>query len=295
MKVLNFGSLNIDKIYCVDHIVQPGETIASSQLVTNPGGKGCNQSGAMAKAGLEVYHAGKIGEDGLFLLDSLKKCHVDVSNVLTNAPYSGQAIIQLAHNGQNSIVLFPGANREITTGEIDQVLDRFERGDALILQNEINNIAYLIAQGSKRGLKISFNPSPFTPDLLALDLSSVDLFFINEIEAGQIIHDGLSHSYEELLSFISEKFPHAGIVLTVGKDGAYFSHGKKVWYQPIIDAPVVDTTAAGDTFMGYFIASLSKGYSPEKALYYATKASSITVSHKGALESIPYSDEVFLA
>lgn len=297
LKILNYGSLNIDKVYTVDHIVKPGETISSSSFSIHAGGKGENQSAALGKAGLNVFHAGKIGKDGLFLLDLLQKCGVNTEYVTNTAPYTGQAIIQVAKSGQNSIFLLSGGNKEITTQEIDTVLQNFGSGDYLVLQNEISNVDYLIEQGKTKGMIICFNPSPFTDEIKTYNLSAVDFFFVNEIEACQILgesmDDSIKNDYPKLLHKLSKLFCNAEILLTVGAHGSYYTDGKTVLYQSIIDTKVVDTTAAGDTFMGYFIASNILGFSKAKSLYYATMASSITVSKMGALESIPFSSEIF--
>ncbi|MGD1817031.1 MAG: ribokinase [Pleomorphochaeta sp.] len=292
-KILDYGSLNIDKTFLLDHIVMPGETISSHSFKINAGGKGCNQAGALAKAGCNVYMAGKIGKDGLFLLDLLNSFKVNTEFVNTNSEVTGQAIIQVSTSGQNSIILNAGANYENTTKEIDKTLENFSKGDYLILQNEINNIEYLINKGYEKGLKICFNPSPFTKDILKLPLEKISYFFVNEVEAAQISETEDTKNFIKILKKINKKFPTSHLIMTIGKDGAYYCYKENKIFQEIIEAPVIDTTAAGDTFMGYYIASLIKGYNNQEALFFATKAASITVSKNGALISIPTEDEVF--
>ena len=141
MKVLNFGSLNIDYVYDVDDFVKKGETISSKDLNVFCGGKGLNQSVALAKAGAEVYHAGMIGEDGKFLLDLLKEAGVNIDNVVIRDDIrTGNAIIQRNKSGDNCIILFSGANRSITKDYVDRVLSGFEKGDYIVLQNEISEL-----------------------------------------------------------------------------------------------------------------------------------------------------------
>lgn len=292
-KILNYGSLNIDKTFFLDHIVKPGETISSHDYKENAGGKGCNQAGALAKAGCDVYMAGKIGKDGLFILDLLNSFKVNTNYVSSEAKVTGQALIQVSKEGQNSIILSSGANMENTLSEIDNTLKHFSKGDYLILQNEINNIEYLINKGYEKGMIICFNPSPFTEEILKLPLEKISYFFVNEIEAAQIALSSSKNDYNKILNNIKKEFPNSKIVMTIGKEGAFFAYKDEKYHQPIIDSPVKDTTAAGDTFMGYFISSIIKGYTAEKALYYATKASSITVSKVGALISIPFEKDVF--
>ena len=144
MKILNFGSCNIDFVYNLDHIVAIGETETSNSMQVFPGGKGLNQSVALAKAGMEVYHAGCIGTDGEMLTDVLESNGVDISNIKKVDEKTGHAVIQVSRNGDNSIFLYPGSNAKITEKFVDEVLDKFQKGDMLLLQNEINKIDYII-------------------------------------------------------------------------------------------------------------------------------------------------------
>lgn len=292
-KILNYGSLNIDKTFTLDHIVKPGETISSNTFSKNAGGKGCNQAGALAKAGCNVYMAGKIGPDGNFLIDLLNQFNVNTDYISTEGTITGQALIQVSKSGQNSIILNAGANFENSKSEIDSVINNFSKGDYLILQNEINNIEYIINKGYEKGLIICFNPSPFNDEILNLPLEKVSYFFVNEIEAAQITQVNENDNFIETLNTISSKFPNSKIIMTVGKEGAFYSYNQETLHQDIIDAPVIDTTAAGDTFMGYFIASLIYNYEVKDALFYATKASAVTVSKEGALISIPLKEDIF--
>lgn len=170
MKVLNFGSLNIDFVYRLEHIAHPGETISSYNLEIFPGGKGLNQSVALARAGADVYHAGMIGEDGEFLRDICRKSGVNTDNIKQIEIRTGNAIIQVADSGDNCIVLYPGANREITTDFIDSVLSVFGKDDVLLLQNEINLVDYLIDASKKKGMKVILNPSPFDDSPIIIKL-----------------------------------------------------------------------------------------------------------------------------
>lgn len=292
MKVLCFGSLNIDYVYFVSHFVKGGETLSSIDFQKNPGGKGANQAGALSKAGCETYMAGKIGQDGKFLLDYLKSCNVDCSFVRVTDKTTGHAIIQLDDNRQNAIVLYPGENKNIDISEIDDVLAHFCSGDWIVLQNEINNIQYIINKAHEKGMFICLNPAPFDSSITSLPLELLNLLVVNEIEAAGLANID-SNDFESILDILHSKYPYLEIIMTVGKKGAYYQKGNNRIHQPIIDGPVVDTTAAGDTFIGYYIASTIKGFDSSKALYYASKASGLTVSRQGALSSIPLSDEVF--
>ena len=188
MKVLCFGSLNIDYTYRVPHFVQKGETLAAEEMNVFCGGKGFNQAVAFARAGAETYHAGAIGKDGLFLLDSLKNAgvHTELVAVLEDQK-TGCAIIQNDHSGDNCIMLYGGTNRTITREMADRVLEKFGQDDVLVLQNEINEIPYIMEKAHERGMKIVLNPSPMDGAIAAFPLETVDYFFLNQVEACQLL------------------------------------------------------------------------------------------------------------
>lgn len=289
MKILNFGSCNIDFVYNVDHIVLPGETVASDALELFPGGKGLNQSIAAARAGASVYHAGCIGSDGQMLKDILLENGVDVCCLKTLDAKTGHAIIQLDKRAENGIFLFGGSNRMITRPFVDDVISRFDSGDVLILQNEINDIAYIIDKAYDKGMSIVLNPAPFTSDLTALPLNKISWLILNEIEARGF---GGKSTPEENMAHLRQLYPSVKIVLTLGKNGSICSDGSVTVYQPSYRVETVDTTAAGDTFIGYFIALLASGALVKTALNTASVASALTVSKKGASSSIPRLSDV---
>lgn len=289
MKVLNFGSLNIDNVYSVHHVVQGGETILSSGMETFCGGKGLNQSIALARAGVPVYHAGTVGEDGDMLLEVCRENGVDIRYIRQLPVKGGHTIIQVDANGQNCIILYGGTNQMQTKESIDQVLKDFGEGDYLILQNEINLLDYVIDRAYEKGMKIVLNPSPFDDKLKACDLTKIHLFMLNEIEGEQFT--GCSDK-DDILEKLAKQFPEAAFVLTLGSDGACYYDGKEKLFQDIFPVKAVDTTAAGDTFTGFFMAALISGADVAGALRMAAKASSLAVSRPGAVPSIPSRKEV---
>lgn len=295
MKVLSFGSLNIDYTYRVDHFVQKGETVASDSLQVFSGGKGLNQSIALAKAGAEVYHAGAIGEDGKFLLAVMEEAGVDTSCVkILDDVRTGNAIIQNDKEGDNCILLYGGANQAITKAQIDAVLFRFDAGDCLVLQNEINELPYLMNKAHEKGMKIVLNPSPMNEKIFAMPLHLVDYFILNEVEAEQILQwkTNSEEDMDMLAAALAAKFPNATVVLTIGSAGSIFANGDKQFRQSSFRVKAVDTTAAGDTFSGFFIAGILNGLSEEAAMERASKAAAIAVTRAGAAPSIPTQDEV---
>ncbi len=297
MKVINFGSLNIDKTYKVQEFVNPGQTIFASSFQTFAGGKGLNQSIAIARAGGKVVHAGALGEDGGFLLDLLKNSGADTSKVqILDAP-SGHAIIEVNASGQNRIIVYGGTNQMLTEEYIDSVLECSLPGDIVLLQNETNLIGSIIAKAHEKGQKVAFNPSPMPSDLDSLPLDLVDYFIVNEIEAAQLAGVAQSDAYEETLSALTQKYPHAAVLMTLGSNGVLFEENHKRCSHPIFHVDAVDTTAAGDTFCGYFLSALCRGADIDVALKESSAASAIAVSRPGAAPSIPSYQEVldFLA
>lgn len=291
MKILNFGSLNIDYVYNVEHFVRPGETISSRSRQVFCGGKGLNQSIALARSGVRVYHAGAVGRaDGGILLETLQKNNVNTDFIVQRDDIStGHAIIQVNSEGENCIILYGGANQTIDREHVDRTLQNFSRGDFLILQNEINMLDYIIEQAHDRGLIIVLNPSPMNGRVKALPLKYVDYFMLNEVEASDICG---SADRESLTESLGRMYPEARIVLTLGKDGVKYRDSRETLSHGIYKVPVVDTTAAGDTFTGFFIGSLVQGCDTGEALRLASIAAAISVSRRGAESSIPYIDEV---
>jgi len=291
MKILNFGSLNIDDVYQVDHIVRPGETITSGGYRLFCGGKGLNQSVALAHAGAEVYHAGKIGPDGGILKERLDRAGVRTGLVMESETPTGHAIIQVNREGENSIILFSGANRTLTEGEIDGVLSRFSPGDYILLQNEVNLLDTIIQKASDRGMIIALNPSPMDEKILSLPLDRIGIFILNEVEG-----EGFTgkKAPEEILAAMTASFPGARIFLTLGASGVRYAGPGETASVPAIRVTPVDTTAAGDTFTGYLLTALAEGRAVETAMKEAVAAAAVTVTRPGASDSIPRREELNL-
>lgn len=295
MKILNFGSLNIDYVYSLDHFVKKGETISSDNLEVFSGGKGLNQSIAMGRAGISVFHAGAVGTDGESLLQLLRQVGVSTELVaVSEAVRTGNAIIQRDRSGDNCIILYGGANQSISSEQIERTLALFAAGDYLVLQNEINGMREIMEKAHQRGLRIVLNPSPMNEKIEGLPLRFVDYFILNEIEAkGLLGREDLEETDgEKLIRQLADRFPEAGILLTLGSDGAMYLDKNENLYQPAYKVAVKDTTAAGDTFTGYFMAGLLKGLPKTECMKLAAKAAAIAVSRPGAAPSIPEWAEV---
>lgn len=289
MKVLNIGSLNIDYVYTVDHMVREGETLASSQLESFCGGKGLNQSIALSRAGVKVYHVGLVGEDGEMLLEACRSNGIDTTYLKQVEGKSGHAIIQVDKDAQNSILLYAGSNRKFTKEYIDEVLKDFQKGDMLLLQNEINLVDYIVELAYQKGLTIVLNPSPYNEYMEQIDMSKISIFLVNEVEAAQIAG---ADNPNDVLPLMKEKYPDAMVILTLGDKGSIYQYKDEIIKQDAIKVKVVDTTAAGDTFTGYFLAGIIENRPVEEILKESAKAAAMAVSRKGAAVSIPYKNEL---
>lgn len=297
MKIINFGSLNIDNVYNVREFVKPGQTIFARDYHIAAGGKGLNQSIAAARAGAQVIHAGAIGRNGLFLSELLREAGVDTSQLLLLDAPSGHTIIEVNASGQNRIIVHGGTNQMLTDEYIDAVLKKGDPGDFVLLQNETNLIESILVRSHAKGMKIAFNPSPMPDDPAALSLDLVDYFIVNELEAAQLVGLPSDTPYEEILDRLTAKYPQAAIIMTLGENGVLFSQNGTRLSHPVFRVEAVDTTAAGDTFCGYFLAAVCRNVSADTALREASAASAIAVSRPSAAPSIPLYAEVeaFLA
>ena len=296
MRILNFGSLNVDYVYSVEYFVRAGETLKANSREVLPGGKGLNQSVALARAGADVCHAGCIGADGAFLRDLLNENGVDTAYLRTIDGMQGHTIIQVDRKGENCILLYGGSNRRISKAQIDETLAHFGPGDWLVLQNEVNNLPLIVDLASARGMRIVLNPSPYDDGLKAVDFGKLSWLLVNEIEACQCSG---SDEPERAWDVLHARYPGLSVLITLGSAGsiAYSvtAEGLDTVRQQAFQADAVDTTAAGDTFTGFFLAGISSGMPIPDALRRAAFASSIAVSRKGAADSIPTAEEVSLA
>ena len=288
MRVLVFGSLNIDHVYQVPHFLRPGETLPSTGYSRNAGGKGLNQALALARAGQETAFAGAIGQDGLFLRQLLEDAHVDTSRLQTLDCPTGHAIIQVEAGGGNAILLYGGANRRITPEMAEAALEGLCPGDWVLLQNEISCGREILLMAKEKRLRVALNPSPASPELKAWSLKSVDLLILNEVEGGDLT--GCTDA-QGILNGLRQHYPDTAVVLTLGADGAYYRDGNGQHYQPAVPVTAVDTTAAGDTFTGYFLSAWLQSGDAAHALRLAAHAAALAVTRPGAGASIPEAEE----
>jgi ribokinase len=288
-RVLNFGSINVDHVYTVEHFVRPGETLSCQNYRKFAGGKGLNQSIALAQAGASVYHAGKVGVADGWLKTLLENKGVDTSFVDTINGPSGHAIIQVNSRGENAIVIVGGANRLMSESDVQRIVPDFGPDDYVLVQNEVNAVPQIIRSAKAQGLTIVFNPAPMSPLVLNYPLELVDILVVNETEARSLTGEIEAKAIYETLN---HRYPHTAIVLTMGHKGAAYFSSQVRLHQPAEKVQVVDSTGAGDTFIGFFLAELINTNDPKIALACASRAAALCVTRHGAADSIPSRSEL---
>jgi ribokinase len=290
MAVFNFGSINIDHVYSVPHFVQPGETLSSSGYQSILGGKGANQSVALAKANNQVFHVGAIGATDSAFKNQMVEAGVNCELVRELSDVaSGHAIIQVTPDAENNIILFGGANQTLSDDHIATALAKAKSGDWVLLQNETNAIDTVIEEAHKRSLNIAFNPAPMTDSVKQLPLNKLTLLIVNEVEAEQLTGEA---DVEAIKRSLTSNYPDTKILLTLGKAGVWFVAGDEEEFCPAFKVEALDTTAAGDTFIGFFLAAYQANANIADALKYSCAASALAVMKAGAAPSIPSVIEV---
>ena len=278
MTVFNLGSINIDLVYTVPHFPAPGETLTTLDHQRTLGGKGANQSIALARAGGDVRHIGATNREDEWLRAEMRGAGVGMSGVQDSSLATGHAIVSVSVDGENQILLFPGANHDIDMDDANATLDQAGDGDWALLQNETNGGAEFVAAARHRGLKLAYSAAPFDAEITAGLLPHTDLLIVNEGEA------------QALAAMLGRPATEAGIphlVITRGGDGADYTGEAGSFHQPAFDVDVVDTTGAGDCFFGYFLAELAVGVAVPQALRLASAAGALHVTRQGAGAVIP--------
>ncbi len=290
MTVWNLGSINVDLFYRLPHLPRPGETLPASSHQTGLGGKGANQSVAIARAGADVKHVGMIGADNAWVLDRLAGYGVDVSHVGRAQAATGHAIILVDEFGENSIVTFAGANYAQLVDRIEAALSQAAPGDILALQNEVSHIAEAARFARSKGMFVVYSAAPFKPKIASAMLPHVDLLVLNEIEAEQLA---------EALGMPVGEIPVANLLITLGARGAVWREqaSGRVTEVAAFPVEVVDTTGAGDCFIGYVLAGLDQKLERVEALRLGAAAAALQVARSGTADAIPgrVAVETFLA
>jgi ribokinase len=285
MTIYNLGSINIDMLYQVAHLPAPGETLAADTYSQGLGGKGANMSVAAARAAARVKHIGAIGPDGRWAVARLLEYGVDTKHIVEMAGATGHAIISLDEAGENSIVLWAGANRLIGADQIGLALSEANTGDTLMMQNETTGQVDAAKMAKKLGLKVVYAAAPFEANAVISLLPYIDLLVLNEVEAKQL---------EAAIGDPLEALNIKNVIVTLGSEGCrwYANSAQAVTDFEAIKVDAIDTTGAGDTFTGYVVAALDRGMVMEQAIDLATQAGALMVTRLGTADVIPDLKEV---
>lgn len=284
MRVFNLGSINIDHIFRLGHFPAPGETLTAQDYLCCLGGKGANQSLALALGGAQVLHIGRMAAPDEHFISPLQRAGVCLDQVATDAKASGSAVVLVdQESGENQIIINPGANQQIASAQIDMALAQASAGDWALAQNETNNVSQFLQQAKSRGMNVCYSAAPFVAETALALLPHTDLLIVNQIEAAALA---------SALDCPLDKIPVPHLVITLGADGARYIGEDGDWSLPSPKVEAVDTTGAGDTFLGFMLASLTNGVSMRTAMHQALAAAALQVTRKGTADAIPSLDEV---
>ena len=280
MAIYNLGSINADLLYSVPHLPRPGETLASTALRRGLGGKGANMSVAAARGAARVVHIGAVGADGRWARDLLTEYGVDTRHIAVVDQVTGHAVILLDPDGENTIIINPGANHAIDQNQIGLALAEASPGDILLMQNETTHQAFSAETGSSLGLRVVYAAAPFNADAVRAVLPYLDMLILNAVEASQL---------EQALGRAPGDLGLADVIVTLGAQGCRWFQGAsgQVVDFPALPVTPVDTTGAGDTFTGYLLAGLDRGMPMAQAINLATKAAALMVTRVGTADVIP--------
>jgi ribokinase len=293
--ILVIGSLNADLVVRAPRFPQPGETISGEDLLTIPGGKGANQAVAAARQGVQVAMAGRVGRDNFshFLIENLNVNHVNTAHVLHDDAATGTAIIIVDENGQNSIVISPGANGQVNASDVDSAPE----AKILLLQFEIPSEAVLHAAKRYKaaGTTVILNPAPARPIPTEL-LAHVDILIPNESELSLLT--GLPVVDIPSAQTAAREILKQGVrtvIVTLGSQGALLVTETQSTHVAAFPVDVVDTTAAGDAFIGGFAAHLLQNPNPatlQDSVRVGCACGALAATKLGAQPSLPNKEEV---
>ena len=278
MTVFNLGSINIDLVYTVPHFPAPGETLTTLDYQRMLGGKGANQSIALARAGGAVVHIGAAHGEDDWIRDEMRAAGVDIRAVQTSGTATGHAVVSVSRDGENQILLWPGANHAIDMKQAVSALDSAREVDWALLQNETCGADEFVGAARARGLKVAYSAAPFDAEVTARLLPHTDLLVVNEVEAAALA---------DMLGMPAQAAGLPHLVITKGREGADYHGADGALHQPSFPVSPVDTTGAGDCFLGYLLAGVAQGWDMASSLRLASAAAALQVTHHGAAAAIP--------
>jgi ribokinase len=284
MTIFNLGSINLDYFYRLPHLISAGETLAADDFNIALGGKGANQSVALAKAGGDVFHIGAFGNKDELHLQELRNAGVNLEFVALLDMPSGHAIVMVDEKtGENQIILSPSANYNIEQVQIRKALQKANRSDWALAQNETCLVNPFLSLAKEQGLRICYSAAPFVAEQTAGLIPLTDLLIVNEGEA-----EALSQFIEKDITKLG--LPH--LIITLGPKGARYIGEQGSFLVSPFNVTAIDTTGAGDTFLGYVLADLSDGQTMQQAMSHASAAAALQITRQGALPAIPSRSEV---
>jgi len=283
MTIYNLGSINADFFYAVPRLPGPGETLAARSVSRGLGGKGANMSVAAARAAARVVHVGAVGPDGRWAVERLTEYGVDTRHIAEVAEVTGHAVIAVAEDGENSILIWPGANRALCDAVLDAALAEARPGDWALCQNETEKQVFWTRTGSKSGLRVAYAAAPFDAGAVRAVLPFLDLLVLNAVEAEQL-HAATGQGPEAL--------GVPDVVVTRGAEGCTWHGTRGARDFPALPVTAVDSTGAGDTFTGYLLAGLDRGMPMAQAIGLAQRAAALMVTRHGTADVIPDLREV---
>ena len=291
-RILVLGSINIDNVAYTKVLPQPGITVQGDSFLSNIGGKGANQACAAHFLGADVMFVGAVGKDDNGqrvekFFDTLGLHYHLVKSDLS----TGVALIIIDEaNAENRILCVPGANHDIKKEDINDIENHMQKGDILLIQLETNvdTVIHAMKRAKEKGLTVVLNPAPYH-ELPESCYSDIDYFIPNEHELDSFV-PGDASSQDKALYLINKGIKN--IIVTLGENGSLFINKEEIYPVKPREVKAVDTTAAGDSFCGAFACALSHGKDLKEALDFASLCSSITVTRKGAISSLPKLEEV---
>ena len=291
------GSLNVDFVVCTSALPQEGQTVLGHSFEIFPGGKGANQSAALARLGAHVAHIGKVGMDdhARLLKSSLERAGVHLSGLMEDdSTHTGIAIIQIADNGANTIVVIPGANMRLLPSDLDPFIPLLKQADYIAIQNEIPietnlKVAHI---GREAGATVIYNPAPYRNGSDRI-CHLADLIVPNEIELSELT--GLPAATDQEIELAAGRLLEKGnakaVVVTLGARGCMIQERKGAEFYPAVNVKAIDTTAAGDAFIAGMIWSLSEGNDLKVSVEMANEVAGYAVTILGAQSSLPTREE----
>lgn len=296
-KALVIGSLNMDMTVKVEELPKLGETIFGNDFYESCGGKGANQAVAVSKLGMKTEMIGMVGKDsqGEKLIQNLNKYGIISDNVIKSDELTGRAIITVDRKGDNNIIVIPGSNFKITKEHIQAKQDVIASSDVVILQNEIpsETVEFSLLKAKELGKITIFNPAP-ARKLSGEVFKNTDYLILNETEMEEIFEIKFNdEEYTEKISIKKKEYGIKNIILTLGDKGSIlFSEDNNIKKYDVYKVKAVDTTAAGDSFIGAFTMKICESGNSDEAIKYATAVSAIVVTRQGAQDSIPTREEI---